>query len=70
MGWNLCCSFSQIQANDYTITESASLDCEFISTTRNGLPVSESQGLHGAREIPNRQIDSSGADDQPSTSAS
>ena len=52
----------QYQANDYTITESANLDCEYISTTRNGLPVSESQGLHGAREIPNRQIDSSGAE--------
>ena len=49
-------------ANDYTVQEQAQLDCEFISTTRNGLPVAETQGLHGAREIPNRQVDASGAE--------
>ena len=60
------CWFNNIgktyNTSDYVITESASLDAEYMSTERNGLPVSLSQGLNGAREIPNRDIDASGAE--------
>jgi hypothetical protein len=45
------------QVSDYTIAETASLDCEFVSSMRNNEPVSESQGVGGSREISSRQID-------------
>ena len=55
------------QASDYLVQENATLDCEHVSTVRNGLPVAQSQGLNGAREIPNRQVDASGAEAQADT---
>jgi len=55
------CWFSNLtktyQVTDYTIAESANIDCEFVSSTRAGEAVAESQGVQGGREIPNRQID-------------
>ena len=44
-------------ANDYIITENASLDCEYISSSRNGSPVAESQGVGDGRVIGTRQTD-------------
>ena len=44
--------------NDYTITENAGVTAEFMSSTRAGGPVADSQGVAGAREIPGRQVDS------------
>lgn len=43
--------------SDYTITESANVDCEFVSCERNGEPVAASQGVGGSREIPVTDID-------------
>jgi hypothetical protein len=55
------CWFSNLtktyQVTDYTIAESANIDCEFVSSTRAGEAVAESQGVQGGREIPNRQTD-------------
>lgn len=45
-------------SSDYMISESANVDAEFMSTTRAGGPVADSQGVNGGREIPGRQIDS------------
>ena len=45
------------QVTDYTITENASVDCEYVSSTRAGEAVAESQGVQGAREIPGREMD-------------
>jgi hypothetical protein len=45
------------QVTDYTIIENANVDCEFVSSRRGGEAVAKSQGVGGAREIPNRQID-------------
>ena len=42
---------------DYTISEQASIDCEYVSCTRAGEAVAESQGVQGAREIPGREMD-------------
>ena len=39
------------------ITEDANVDAEYLSTTRDGKPVAESQGAGGGREIPGRKID-------------
>jgi hypothetical protein len=39
------------QVNDYTITESAQVDCEFVSCKRNGQPVVQSQGVGGGRQV-------------------
>jgi hypothetical protein len=44
-------------STDYTITENATVKCEFVSSTRAGEAVSESQGIQGAREIPGRDTD-------------
>jgi hypothetical protein len=56
------CFFTQLgknyTVNDYTIQESASVTAEFMSSTRAGGPVADSQGVSGAREIPGRQTDS------------
>jgi len=56
------CFFSQLgknyQVSDYTIQENATVMPEFISTTRAGGPVADSQGVNGGREIPGRQVDS------------
>jgi hypothetical protein len=38
--------------NDYSITESANIDCEFVSSERAGNPVANSQGVGGGRQIP------------------
>jgi hypothetical protein len=43
--------------NDYSITESANIDCEFVSSTRNNEAVSESQGVGGGRKIPDNVRD-------------
>lgn len=45
-------------ADNYMITEDAGVDAEFMSTTRAGGPVANSQGINGGREIPGRQVDS------------
>jgi hypothetical protein len=45
-------------SSDYTITESATVHCEHISTTRAGEAIALSQGTQGSREIPGRNIDS------------
>jgi len=45
-------------SDNYMITESAGVDAEFMSTTRAGGPVADSQGVNGGREIPGRQVDS------------
>ena len=45
-------------ADQYMITESAGVEAEFMSTTRAGGPVADSQGVNGGREIPGRQVDS------------
>jgi hypothetical protein len=44
-------------ADDYVITENATLDVEFISEQRAGEAVSRSQGTGGARQVPGIQID-------------
>jgi hypothetical protein len=41
----------QYQVNDYTITESANIDCEYVSCQRNGMPVAATQGVGGGRDI-------------------
>ena len=57
------CWFNNISKNyksdTYLITENASLNCEYMSSVRGGVdvPVSQSQGVNGGREIPNRQTD-------------
>lgn len=45
------------QVSDYTVVENAGVQVEFMSTTRAGGAVSESQGVSGSREIPGRQTD-------------
>lgn len=45
-------------SSDYIIQENASVDAEFMSSTRAGGPVADSQGVNGGREIPGRQVDS------------
>lgn len=45
-------------AEQYQITETAQVSAEFMSSTRAGGPVAESQGISGAREIPGRRVDS------------
>ncbi len=57
----------QFQASDYVIAENASLECEFISSTRNGDAVAETQGQHDSRVIGSRQVDNSGAEQQADT---
>jgi len=44
-------------SDNYVITENATLDCEFVSSMRNGQPVAESQGVGGGRTISTRQTD-------------
>lgn len=44
-------------SDNYIITENASLDCEYISSVRNNLPVAESQGVGDGRVIDSRQVD-------------
>lgn len=46
------------QSSEYTITQNASVDCEYVSTIRGGEAVALSQGTGGARQIPGAQIDS------------
>ena len=43
--------------SDYTITETAGIDCEYISSERAGEAVAASQGVAGSREIPGRDVD-------------
>ena len=45
------------QTQDYTITENAGIDCEYVSTTRAGEAIAESQGVQGSREVPGRDMD-------------
>jgi len=51
---NLSISYT---ANDYTITQSASVDCEYVSTIRGGEAIALSQGTGGGRQIPSVQLD-------------
>lgn len=55
------CWFSNLSKSytvqDYTITENATVNCEYVSSTRAGEAVADSQGVQGAREIPGRQLD-------------
>jgi hypothetical protein len=44
--------------NDYSITESANVDCEFVSSERSGEPVANSQGAGGGRKHEFVDIDS------------
>lgn len=48
----------QYQSSDYTITQNASVDCEYVSTIRGGEAIALSQGTGGGRQIPGAQIDS------------
>ena len=50
--------------SDYTITENASVQAEFMSSTRGGVDkaVADSQGVGGSREISGRQIDPQGVE--------
>ena len=56
------CWFERISksytATDYVIVERAGVAAQFMSTVRGGEAVSLSQGVGGAREIPDRQEDS------------
>ena len=53
----------QFQATDYVIAENATLECEFISSTRNGAAVAGSQGQHDTRDMTaTQQVDQSGAE--------
>ncbi|MAE87508.1 MAG: hypothetical protein CMB80_32545 [Flammeovirgaceae bacterium] len=45
------------QVSDYTIAETAGIDCEFISSRRANEAVALSQGVGGGRQIDNRQLD-------------
>jgi len=45
-------------SQDFSITETATVKCEHVSTTRAGEAAALSQGVQGAREIPGRNIDS------------
>lgn len=45
-------------SSDYMISEDASVDAEYMSSTRAGGPVASSQGVNGGREIPGRRVDS------------
>ncbi len=45
------------QSDNYTITEDANLDVEYVSVRRSGEAVALSQGVNGAREIAGRQVD-------------
>jgi len=45
------------QADDYIITENASVDVEYISETRGGEAVALSQGVGGGRQLAGVQID-------------
>ena len=60
------CWFTNIgktyNSSDYVIQENCSVAVEYMSTERNGDSVSASQGLNGGREIPNRDVDASGAE--------
>jgi len=47
-------------AGDYVIVERATVAAEYIFSMRAGQPVHKSQGVSGARDIPNRQVDASG----------
>lgn len=51
---NLSITYS---ASDYTIAQSAGVDCEYISTIRGGEAVALSQGVGGGRQIPGVQLD-------------
>jgi len=51
---NLSISYT---ANDYTISQSASVDCEYVSTIRGGEAIALSQGTGGGRQIPSTQLD-------------
>tara|TARA_A100001011_G_C14274413_1_gene828478 strand:+ start:314 stop:952 length:639 start_codon:yes stop_codon:yes gene_type:complete len=57
------CWFNKINktysSDNYLINEDASLNCEYMSSTRGGVdqPVTLSQGINGGREIPRRQTD-------------
>jgi len=51
---NLTISYT---ANDYTISQSASVDCEYVSTIRGGEAIALSQGTGGGRQIPSVQLD-------------
>lgn len=51
---NLSLTYS---SSDYTIAQTASLDCTYISTIRGGEAVALSQGVGGTRQIPGVQID-------------
>jgi hypothetical protein len=55
------CWFSNLSksytVNDYSITESANVDCEYVSSTRADTAVTLTQGAGGGREIVNRQED-------------
>lgn len=51
---NLSISYT---ANDYTISQSASVDCEYVSTIRGGEAIALSQGTGGGRQIPSVQLD-------------
>jgi len=45
------------QSSDYTIAQSANVDCEYISTIRGGEAIALSQGTGGGRQIPGVQLD-------------
>ena len=45
------------QTSDYTIAETAGIDCEFISSKRAHEPVANSQGVGGSREVDASKID-------------
>ena len=49
-------------SGDYVIVERATVAAEYIFSVRAGQAVHESQGVGGARDIPTRQIDSSGVE--------
>ena len=65
------CWFTSIgktyNSSDYVISENASIDVEYVSSHRGGSPVADTQGHRGARDIPSRHIDASGAESAADT---
>ena len=55
------------QTSDYTIAESAGIDCEFISSRRANEPVANSQGVGGGREIDAGRIQVDGVEQAADT---
>jgi hypothetical protein len=50
------------QTSDYTIAETAGIDCEFISSRRAKEPVANSQGVGGGREVDASKIQLDGVE--------